>query len=317
MNKWVIVIFGCLYGLYAEAQDFKVKSFRLLQNDITAWVNPVKDLNDEACALVKVVGDADFAFSSPLGIVARRNEVGEIWIYLPKGTTHLTIKHPRWGVLRDFRFPNPLESRLTYELIVEGPPEKEEASPFPKVRHRPLAGIWNEWREPVMTTSPVGKQRGIPPVYFLLATCGIQEHEQAPGLMVGLMKRHGIYVHGQTNFRHLPTQGECDEEGRLAGEEAVPYYEPGADHGLWTLTAGGIHRLFGLWHVYEGIGYGERKTVWETREGLRVRNTDYSVKGFAAEVGCLVECRRWTFAAGVVTIRGDYWLPSIGVGIHF
>ena len=234
-----------------------------------------KDLNDEACALVKVVGDADFAFSSPLGIVARRNEVGEIWIYLPKGTTRLTIKHPRWGVLRDFRFPNPLESRLTYELIVEGPPEKEEASPFPKVRHRPLAGIWNEWREPVMTTSPVGKQRGIPPVYFLLATCGIQEHEQAPGLMVGLMKRHGIYVHGQTNFRHLPTQGECDEEGRLAGEEAVPYYEPGADHGLWTLTAGGIHRLFGLWHVYEGIGYGERKTVWETREGLRVRNTDY------------------------------------------
>ena len=83
MNKWVIVIFGCLYGLYAEAQNFKVKSFRLLQNDITAWVNPVKDLNDEACALVKVVGDADFAFSSPLGIVARRNEVGEIWIYLP------------------------------------------------------------------------------------------------------------------------------------------------------------------------------------------------------------------------------------------
>lgn len=34
------------------AQEFKVASFRLLPNDITAWVNPVRDLNDEACALV-------------------------------------------------------------------------------------------------------------------------------------------------------------------------------------------------------------------------------------------------------------------------
>ena len=115
MDKRLIAILFCLMSCGLAAQEFEVRSFRLLQNDITAWVNPVKDLNDEACALIKVVGDADFAFSTPLGIVARRNEVGEIWLYVPNGTVKLTIKHPKWGVLRDYKFPSALESRLTSE----------------------------------------------------------------------------------------------------------------------------------------------------------------------------------------------------------
>ena len=90
------------------AQEFIVRSFRMLPNDITAYIEPVRDLNDEACALLKVVGDKDFVFSSPLGIVKRKNDVGEIWIYLPKGSVMITIKHPQWGVLRDYRCSSPL-----------------------------------------------------------------------------------------------------------------------------------------------------------------------------------------------------------------
>ena len=94
MGKKILSILFCLLAYGAGAQEFEARTIRLLQNDITAWVNPVKDLNDEACALIKVVGDADFAFSTPLGIVARRNEVGEIWLYVPNGTWKLTIKDP-------------------------------------------------------------------------------------------------------------------------------------------------------------------------------------------------------------------------------
>ena len=83
---------------------FKVSGFKVLPNDISAFITPVRDLNGDACALVKVVAQKEFAFSSPLGIVKRKNEVGEIWLYLPHGTKLLTIKHPRWGVLRDYRF---------------------------------------------------------------------------------------------------------------------------------------------------------------------------------------------------------------------
>lgn len=51
----------------------------------------------------------------------RKDEVGEIWLYLPKGTQRLTIKHPEWGVLRDYRLGKPLESRMTYEMKLNLP----------------------------------------------------------------------------------------------------------------------------------------------------------------------------------------------------
>ncbi|MFR4037363.1 MAG: hypothetical protein ACLTZT_05985 [Butyricimonas faecalis] len=124
MGKIALIILLCFLGHSIDAQEFEVRSFRCLTNDITAWVDPVRDLNDEACALIKVVGDPDFVFSTPLGIVARKNEVGEIWIYVPHGTMKLTIGSPL-GVLRDYRFPSALESRLTYELVIA--PSREGA----------------------------------------------------------------------------------------------------------------------------------------------------------------------------------------------
>ena len=63
-----------------RAQEFSVASFRQLPNDVSAFINNVRDLNDEACALIKVVAPSAFAFSSPLGIVKRKDEVGEIWV---------------------------------------------------------------------------------------------------------------------------------------------------------------------------------------------------------------------------------------------
>ena len=90
-------------------------------NDVSAFIDNVRDLNDEACALMKVEAPSDFAFSTPLGIVKRKDEVGEIWLYLPKGTKMLTLKHPEWGVIRDYKLDKPLESRMTYELKLNFP----------------------------------------------------------------------------------------------------------------------------------------------------------------------------------------------------
>ena len=99
-NARPLLLALCLWllcGGSARSQEFTVSSFRLLPNDVSAFVNSVRDLNDEACALVKVEAPSDFAFSTPLGIVKRKDEVGEIWLYLPQGTKMLTLKHPVWG----------------------------------------------------------------------------------------------------------------------------------------------------------------------------------------------------------------------------
>lgn len=123
-NARPLLLALCLWLLCAgsaRSQEFTVSSFRLLPNDASAFVNSVRDLNDEACALVKVEAPSDFAFSTPLGIVKRKDEVGEIWLYLPQGTKMLTLKHPVWGVLRDYQLGTTLESRMTYELKVDVP----------------------------------------------------------------------------------------------------------------------------------------------------------------------------------------------------
>ena len=120
----LILLIEFIFPAKLMAQEFSVESFRQLPNDVSAFINVVYDLNDDACALVKVVAPSDFAFSTPLGIVKRKDEVGEIWLYIPKGSRMLTLKHPEWGVLRDYKFEkvSPLlgPTKMTVTVINAG-----------------------------------------------------------------------------------------------------------------------------------------------------------------------------------------------------
>ena len=62
----LILLIGIIFPSKLMAQEFSVASFRVLPNDVSAFINVVYDLNDDACALVKVVAPSDFAFSTPL-----------------------------------------------------------------------------------------------------------------------------------------------------------------------------------------------------------------------------------------------------------
>lgn len=129
LKALLLTLMLCMAGCgTALAQQFSVTKFRVLPNDVSAFITPVRDLNDEACALLKVTATPEYAFSSPLGIVMRKDNVGEIWLYLPKGTKKITIKHPEWGVMRDYKFEKPLESHMTYEMVIN--------SPKPDIAHR-------------------------------------------------------------------------------------------------------------------------------------------------------------------------------------
>lgn len=316
-----LVLFLCLLlgvGWTACAQDFSVRSFRMLPNDITAYIAPIRDLNDEACALVKVVGDKDFVFSSPLGIAKRKNDVGEIWIYLPKGSVLLTIKHPQWGVLRDYRFPKPLESRMTYELILAPPLGYNQPKQIPPLALQPEK-LDTDLRP--ASSLPVPSPRVYRPRERLhrlgLLSIGIHGGRPSAGLRLALMRRHGVYLTGHTDFHSVPTtQDECDNRGVL-DDGSSPYYSGKTKESRWCIMAGGIHRLIGEFCLYEGIGYGARTTAWERHDGDWLRNRDYTYRGLCAEAGGLYRFQRIAVSAGVLTIQGKYWEGTIGVGIHF
>ena len=304
-----------------HAQQFSVQSFRQLPNDISAYIQPVKDLNDEACALIKIVGSRDFAFSTPLGIVKRKNDIGETWIYVPRGTTQITIKHPQWGVLRDYRFPSPLESRLTYELVLSAPSVSIPRRRIPPMENTAVSDPHTyeltiqqlpvpEWRRP---RRPKEKA-----AWLIMPSIGLHREEATGGIRLAWMRRHGIYLHALSDFRTTPgTNGqECDKNGLLSGSALPPYYSGKSEKSYYALIAGGIHRMVGNFCLYEGIGYGARTVVWQTDEGTYLRNSDYSSQGLTAEAGVMLRLRRFAFSAGVLTTGGKYWMMNLGLGIR-
>ncbi len=308
----------CVHVL-SHAQQFSVLRFRALPNDISAYIQPEKDLNDEACALIKVVCDRDFVFSTPLGIVKRKNDVGEVWLYVPKGTKLITIKHPQWGVLRDYAFPKPLESRLTYELELTVPPRNLDTNkPLPPIKDSAIAVPVTRDDPPAPQARALRLKRPKERAsYLIMADASVHRKEFAGGLRMGWMRRHGVYVHLSSNFRNGPrTIGECDEDGMPTGSDTPPYYTGKTENSRHAFLAGGVHRIAGEFRLYEGVGYGNRTVAWETNDGRYLRNKDYSAKGISAEAGGIWIHGNWAVSAGVCTIKGTYWEFNIGFGIR-
>ena len=117
----LLIIFG-LSGTGLSAQNISVKSFRLLETDLTANTAGTlkKDQNNETAALIKVVTtETDFVFDGGmLGIVGTTQRAGEIWVYVPPKSRKITISHPQLGVLRDYFYPISIEAGRTYEMVL-------------------------------------------------------------------------------------------------------------------------------------------------------------------------------------------------------
>lgn len=292
-----------------SAVKFKVTGFRVLSNDVSAFITPVRDLNNEACALLKVVAQQDFAFSSPLGIVKRKDEVGEIWLYLPKGTRRITIKHPRWGVLRNYRLPLALESHVAYEMTISEP-----RIPMPYEHDTVIL------TKTIVDTVAVKRKRPrLPMTFHALFTLSMHQNGPSWGVMLAAMRRHGMFVHVSSDFRSIGnTRFTCDEEGYIDDSGTMPYYTGETRHSNWTATAGAIHRLCSVLSVFEGIGYGRTATAWQLAEsegGGSALNDGLTHKGVAGELGLMATFGRINISASVLTIAGQQWQGCVGVGI--
>lgn len=105
-----------------KSQNISVSSFRILDTDLTANTTGTmeKDQNGETAALIKVVTtQTGFTFDGgALGIVKTKQTPGEVWVYIPKGSKKISIKHPQLGVLRDYYYPTAIEAARTYEMVL-------------------------------------------------------------------------------------------------------------------------------------------------------------------------------------------------------
>ena len=121
MKRFIgIILF--MISLSCYSQTMSVSSFRLLESDLDANTAGTmeRDQNGEVAALIKVVtNQTGFSFDGgSLGIWKVKQTPGEIWVYIPRGAKKITIKHPQFGVLRDYYFTCPIEAARTYELVL-------------------------------------------------------------------------------------------------------------------------------------------------------------------------------------------------------
>lgn len=307
------MVLATLMWLFCQAtmfsQEFSVASFQVLPNDVSAFINNVRDLNDEACALIKVEAPSDFAFSTPLGIVKRKDEVGEIWLYVPRGTKMLTLKHPQWGVIRDYKLGKPLESRMTYELKLNQP------KPIIAEKHDTIIQI-----KTVTDTIAIPQAKPKMPLsIYTLATIALHQDGPSYGIFFAMMHLHGFFLHASSDFKSIgKTEGNCDKDGIIAQTNDKPYYTGKTRHSNYTMTVGAIHHIYKSLRLFEGIGYGRTATAWQLGEsegGGYLLNDGLTHKGVAGELGILGSIGRLTLSASAITIAGKQWQGSIGIGI--
>lgn len=314
-----------LWATGSADSTFTVERFRQLDTDVSAFIDAVRDLNGEACALVKVVAPPDFAFSSPLGIVKRCDEVGEIWLYLPKGTKQLTIKHPLWGVLRDWPLGMKLESHMTYELRLRLPTERVVE------KHDTI--VYTQTVTDTVTIAP--PRRVIPLHAYALVTASLHTDGPSWGVMLALMRRTGGYLHASTNLHSAPSAiGTCNKDGNVTStadgavantangtldSSVKPYYTGRTRTAAYVVTAGLVHRLGQHLSMFEGVGYGQHTTSWQlsaSNGGGWLRNEGLSHKGMAAELGVMAHIGRVSVSVSALTIAGKQWQGGLGVGVR-
>lgn len=301
------------------AQGFSVSSFKPLPNDISAFINPVKDLNDEDCALLKIIAPEEFAFSSPLGIVKRIDKVGEIWIYLPRKSKKMTFKHPRYGVLRDYKFPEKIESHLTYEIRLDLP--SEYYNPTDLTLGKPVVErdtLILTKTDTIMLDAP---KKHIPFSFTsaVFVEFGGNTNTVMGGLMVTAMRSHGGYVRIASDFGKSVNAPEVsDKDGFING--ICPYYSGKTRNSAFQVSAGAIHRISSLLDVFEGIGYARNNHYWQKGEsegGGFVKNSHYCYSGVLIEAGVMVSFKKLALSASVSTMEGSQWFGSLGVGFKF
>ena len=119
MNRVFFLLLLLMFATVSNAQQISVKSFRTLPNDLDARVHyPKEDKNGEKAAIIKIVTtETGFEFDAgTIGIVASVQKTGEIWLYVPRGSKAVTIKHARFTLLRNYPYPQSIEAGNVYEM---------------------------------------------------------------------------------------------------------------------------------------------------------------------------------------------------------
>ena len=118
MKKLLNTIILTLVGTFVFSQSISVTEFRRWDNDLTTRTEGVRDMNGDLCALIIVNTPVQGFEFSVANIEKTEQKTGEIWLFVSPGTRFITLKHRDLGSLRNYNFPQSIESGKTYEMVL-------------------------------------------------------------------------------------------------------------------------------------------------------------------------------------------------------
>jgi len=116
--KHLLAIFLLFLSAAVTAQEFDIRSFTPVPNDLSARKEVRRTVNDEPCALIKVVTNIKgMQFESNIGIVDVEHQADGYWLYV--APRERRIKLMASGYLsKDVQMPEPAKELTVYELTV-------------------------------------------------------------------------------------------------------------------------------------------------------------------------------------------------------
>ncbi len=320
MKKTFVILLVLLVSSFATAaasmtqtdsSDFRVKSFRKLEWDLDARSNyPMIDQNGRKAALIKVViSGVDFDFDvGVMGIVGIKQEVGEIWVYVPENVQKITIRHSDYGIIRDYRFGIPIESATVYELVLQIP-RKPVGTVVVKdsIVYVPA---------PVPAAEPEKPKRKPVGISVLpVLSAGLSSGDLAFGGMVACLRPVGVYLKALSDFRSSEYAYLCSSDGTTP--DGYIWTSGNTRVSRFSVSAGGTLKCTGWLDACAGAGYGRRTLFWEDTDGAWAKVEDVSLQGILAELGAMMHFGRLTVYAGVSSLRFRRVDAEVGVGFLF
>jgi hypothetical protein len=124
-NRRTLVTTLMLWALLLpiKAQTISVVNFYLNDKDLTAnsRATEVLDQNGDRCALIRVqTTTKGFVFDVGSAGVQKvdYDHTGEIWVWVPFGVRHISIRHPQLGSLPNYDFPIPIQKARSYIMEI-------------------------------------------------------------------------------------------------------------------------------------------------------------------------------------------------------
>ena len=310
MKRFAVIFILLLAAVSVSAQmdssGFFVQSFRKLEWDLDARSNyPVLDQNNRKAALIKVViPETGFDFDvGVMGVVRVRQEVGEIWVYVPQGVRKITIRHQTYGIIRDYEFGCPIESASVYEMRLHVP-VKQHNTVIVKdsIVYVPT---------PVNVEVPRERKR----IGASVLAVGSVPDPSGGFMLAWAPKRFGAYFKATGNLKSSSHSYVCHEDGTT---DNGYIWTSGESHvSRMTVTARGIFRYLDWLSVSTGVGYGRRLLLWEDSKGDPAKVKEASAQGFATDLGAILHFGRFTVYTGLNTISFKRLYPELGVGYYF